>query len=157
MPYIYEYPHPAVTTDVALFSHRDQRLQLLLICRGGDPYRGYWALPGGFVDIDEDLLDCAQRELQEETGVTGVALTQLQTFGKPGRDPRERVISVVYYGLLPDTNIPIKAASDAADARWFGLHELPPLAFDHDRIVAMAHDRVAAQLHSPHLAYPTQV
>lgn len=156
MPYTYQYPHPAVTTDVALFTYRDQRLQLLLIRRGGEPYRDYWALPGGFVDIDEDLPDCAQRELQEETGVTGVALTQLHTFGKPGRDPRERVISVVYYALLPDAEIPIQAASDAADARWFGLDELPPLAFDHDRIIALAHERVAAQLRSSNQAYRFQ-
>lgn len=146
MPYTYQYPHPAVTTDVVLFTIHEERLELLLIRRGAEPYKGRWALPGGFVDIDEDLIDCAKRELEEETGVTGVYLEQLYTFGTPDRDPRERVISVAYYALVPRERLAIRAASDAEAVAWFPLSALPPLAFDHEGIVALARERLAAKL-----------
>ena len=146
MPYSYHYPHPAVTTDVVLFTIQDERLEVLLIRRGSEPFKGRWALPGGFVDIDEDLLACAKRELEEETGVTGIYLEQLYTFGTPGRDPRERVISVTYYALVPRERLTIRAASDAEAVTWFPFQQLPPLAFDHEQIVAMAHERLAAKL-----------
>ena len=146
MPYCYHYPHPAVTTDVVLFTIQDERLEVLLIRRGSEPFKGRWALPGGFVDIDEDLLACAKRELEEETGVTGIYLEQLYTFGTPDRDPRERVISVTYYALVPRERLTIRAASDAKAVAWFPFHQLPGLAFDHDQIVAMAHERLAAKL-----------
>lgn len=146
MPYTYQYPHPAVTTDVVLFTIRDERLELLLIRRAGEPYRDHWALPGGFVDIDEDLDACALRELEEETGVTGVYLEQLYTFGAPGRDPRERVISVAYYALVPPDRVNIRAASDARAVAWFQLGRLPRLAFDHEQIVSMAHQRLVSKL-----------
>jgi 8-oxo-dGTP diphosphatase len=146
MPYCYHYPHPAVTTDVVLFTIQDERLEVLLIRRGSEPFKGRWALPGGFVDIDEDLLACAKRELEEETGVTGIYLEQLYTFGTPDRDPRERVISVTYYALVPRERLTIRAASDAGAVAWFPFQQLPPLAFDHDQIVAMAHERLAAKL-----------
>ena len=146
MAYSYEYPHPAVTTDIVIFTIRSEELEVLLVKRGGEPYRGYWALPGGFVDIDEDLEDCALRELQEETGVTGVYLEQLYTFGAPDRDPRERVISVTYYAMVPAEQVSLQAASDADDVGWFEVDHLPPLAFDHDRIIAMAHRRLASKL-----------
>ena len=90
----YEYPHPAVTTDVVVFTIRDARLSILLVKRANPPHQGCWALPGGFLDIDEDLDTCAARELQEETGISGLYLEQLYTFGATRRDPRERVISV---------------------------------------------------------------
>jgi 8-oxo-dGTP diphosphatase len=144
--YSYRYPHPAVTTDVVVFTIREQRLQLLLVRRAAEPYRKAWALPGGFLDIDEDLESCAKRELEEETGVTGVYLEQLYTFGCPARDPRERVISVTYYALVPSDKIELRPASDAADARWFPLDGIPDLAFDHQEIVALAHSRLAAKL-----------
>ena len=144
--YCYEYPHPALTTDVVLFSLRDDRLKLLLIQRASDPCQGMWALPGGFVDIDEDLEDCAKRELAEETGITDVYLEQLYTFGRPGRDPRERVVSVAYYALAPSERMRPRAASDAADVAWYALNELPPLAFDHDSIITLAHTRLVAKL-----------
>jgi 8-oxo-dGTP diphosphatase len=146
MPYSYHYPHPAVTTDVVLFTIQDERLEVLLIRRGSEPFKGRWALPGGFVDIDEDLLACAKRELEEETGVTGIYLEQLYTFGTPDRDPRERVISVTYYALVPRERLTIRAASDAEAVAWFPFQQLPPLAFDHDQIVALAHERLAGKL-----------
>ena len=144
--YQYDYPHPAVTTDIVIFTIRDRRLKLLLIRRAGEPYRGKWALPGGFVEIDEDLDEAARRELEEETGVTGVYLEQLYTFGRPGRDPRERVITVAYYALIPSEKLRLRAASDAEAVGWFAMDELPELAFDHDEIVDMAHKRLAAKL-----------
>jgi 8-oxo-dGTP diphosphatase len=146
MPYTYQYPHPAVTTDVVLFTIRDEQLEVLLIRRANEPFRDRWALPGGFVDIDEDLADCAKRELEEETGVTDVYLEQLYTFGAPQRDPRERVISVTYYALAPADRLTVRAASDAAEAAWFPSRRLPPLAFDHHAIIQMAHERLAAKL-----------
>ncbi len=143
MPFTYEYPHPAVAADVALFRRTaDGRLQLLLIQRGHDPYAGLWALPGGFVDIDEDLEDAARRELTEETGLQADELTQLQTFGRPGRDPRERVISVVFFGFADPSESDPKAGDDAAQAKWFDIDELPELAFDHAEIIAIARQRL---------------
>lgn len=144
--YQYEYPHPAVTTDIVIFTIRDGQLKLLLIRRGGEPFKGKWALPGGFVEIDEDLEEGARRELEEETGVSGVWLEQLYTFGRPGRDPRERVITVAYYALVPSDRLAIRAATDAEAVGWFALDELPPLAFDHAEIVAMARERLVAKL-----------
>ena len=146
MAYCYEHPHPALTTDVVIFTIRDAQLEVLLIRRAAEPYRGSWALPGGFVDIDEDLEASAMRELREETGVTGVYLEQLYTFGAPRRDPRERVISVAYYALVPSDRLQLRAASDAQALAWFPLDALPPLAFDHDEMIAMAHKRLASKL-----------
>ena len=151
--FCYRYPPPAVTTDVVVFTIRDQRLQLLLIRRGGEPFQGNGALPGGFLEIDEDLESCAKRELEEETGISGVFLEQLYTFGTPGRDPRERVISVIYYALVPSTRLNLKAASDAADAAWYPLDELPELAFDHADIIALARQRLVAKLNYSTIAF----
>lgn len=151
--YCYEYPHPAVTTDVVLFTIRDRRLQLLLIRRGGEPFKGHWALPGGFIDIDEDLEQGALRELEEETGVSGVYVEQLRTYGRPGRDPRERVISVAYYALAPSERLQLQAASDAAEASWFPVGDLPTLAFDHDKIIQTAHERLVAKLDYSTIAF----
>ncbi|MCW8974741.1 MAG: NUDIX hydrolase [Sedimenticola sp.] len=145
MPYCYEYPHPAVTTDVAVFTLRQQQLQLLLVRRGEDPYRGMWALPGGFLEIDEDLESCAKRELKEETGVSDLYIEQLFTFGRPDRDPRERIISVTYFALVPSNKLEIRAGSDAADAAWHSLNTLPELAFDHAEIIQQAQERLAAK------------
>jgi ADP-ribose pyrophosphatase YjhB (NUDIX family) len=151
--YQYEYPHPAVTADIVIFTIRDRQLKLLLIRRSGEPYRGKWALPGGFVNIDEDLDEAARRELEEETGVTGVYLEQLYTFGKPDRDPRERVITVAYYALIPSDRLQLRAASDAEAVGWFAMDELPDLAFDHAEIVEMAHRRLAAKLDYSTIAF----
>ncbi len=150
----YPYPHPAVTTDVVVFTIRDERLSILLVKRANPPHQGEWALPGGFLAIDEDLDDCAARELREETGISGVYLEQLFTFGATHRDPRERVISVTYYALVPqDALAPPRAASDATDAGWHPFEQLPELAFDHADIVAMAHRRLVAKLDYSTIAF----
>jgi 8-oxo-dGTP diphosphatase len=149
----YDYPHPAVTTDVVVFTLREQRLHLLLIRRVNPPYADMWALPGGFLDIDEDLDRCAARELAEETGLSGLFLEQLYTFGRPDRDPRDRVISVAYYALLPEHRLSEPhAASDAAAVGWFPVDELPPLAFDHGDIIRLAHQRLVAKLDYSNIA-----
>lgn len=144
--FCYEYPHPAVTTDIALFTLRDDQLSILLIRRRAEPFQGCWALPGGFVDPDECLEDCALRELAEETGISGVYLEQLYTFGKPGRDPRERIISVAYYALAPYEVLAPVAGSDAEEVGWFALNALPALAFDHADVIQLAQQRLRAKL-----------
>ncbi len=133
MSYTYEYPRPAVTTDCIIIRGKDP-LEILLIERKHEPFMGNWALPGGFVEIDEDLLEGAIRELSEETNLTGVSLQQFRTYGKPGRDPRGRTVSVVYYGTLENAEKAI-AGDDAANVQWFGIDNLPPLAFDHAEIL----------------------
>ncbi len=150
--YKYEYPHPAVTTDIVVFTIRDDALKVLLIKRAEDPYLGSWALPGGFVEISEGLVEAAERELAEETGVSGVYLEQLYTFGKPNRDPRERVITVAYHALVPSDRIQTRAATDAESVGWFALDELPTLAFDHQQIVEMALKRLRVKLDSSTIA-----
>lgn len=150
----YEYPHPAVTTDVVVFTILDGRLNILLVKRANPPHQGCWALPGGFLDIDEDLDACAARELEEETGISSLYLEQLYTFGATHRDPRERVISVTYYALVPQNALATpRAASDAAEVGWHPFDQLPPLAFDHDQIIAMAHRRLVAKLDYSTIAF----
>ncbi|MDZ7605143.1 MAG: NUDIX hydrolase [Cyclobacteriaceae bacterium] len=133
MAFTYEYPRPAVTTDCIIIRGKDP-MEVLLIERKHDPFMGSWALPGGFVDMDEDLEHGAIRELHEETNLTGVALQQFRTYGKPGRDPRGRTVSVVYYGFH-DNHQKAMAGDDAAKVRWFDVNSLPPLAFDHAEIL----------------------
>lgn len=137
MNYCYEYPRPAVTVDIALFTQRDRQTQLLLIRRGGEPFAGKWALPGGFMEIDETLEQAAARELEEETGITDVMLRQFGVFSAVDRDPRGRVISVAYLAEVGGQT-QAQAASDAQDARWFDIEQLPALAFDHDHVIARA-------------------
>lgn len=139
MPYTYKYPHPAVTADLVALRYTNRALHLLLIQRKSAPYQGRWALPGGFIEIDEDLPDGARRELREETGLTVRALTQVGAFGRPQRDPRERVISVAFYAAVaPDARESPQAADDAQALRWAPIAALPPLAFDHRAIIAAA-------------------
>jgi 8-oxo-dGTP diphosphatase len=145
MAFTYEYPHPAVATDIAVFTLRDGVLNVLLIERGAEPYRGAWALPGGFLQPDEELDQCARRELLEETGVDASLLIPFANFSAPDRDPRERVISVAYLALLPSDGLRLEARTDAAQARWFPVRALPPLAFDHARILARALEVLAAR------------
>ncbi|MGI9414304.1 MAG: NUDIX hydrolase [Hyphomicrobiales bacterium] len=141
-----KYPVVAVTTDIVVFSILESRLNVLLIERGREPYAGQWALPGGFIHPDEGLEDCARRELEEETGIAGIYLEQLYSFGAPERDPRGRVVTVAYFALVPRDRVSPRGGSDARRAEWFALDDMPRLAFDHDRIVAAAHQRLIAKL-----------
>lgn len=131
--YCYEHPRPAVSVDIVLVRSGE----VLLVRRGGEPYEGMWALPGGFVDEDETLEEAAARELEEETGLKGVELEQLRAFSDPDRDPRGRTISVAFVGHAPRNQDP-HAGDDAAALAWFPLTELPPLAFDHAAIIDVA-------------------
>lgn len=137
MNYSYEYPRAAITTDIAVFGRSNKQTYLLLIQRANEPFKGAWALPGGFMDMDEDLETCAKRELREETGLKVESLMQLHTFSAVDRDPRHRTISTVFVAEL-DTCPSIKAGDDAQNAKWFAINELPDLAFDHQEIVRMA-------------------
>ncbi len=140
--YVYDWPRPMVTADAAVFAFLDGRPRLLLVQRKQEPFKGRWALPGGFVEIEEDLPEAAARELAEETGLTNVPLEQLRAFGKPGRDPRGRTITVAYFGIADRNWEQIKAADDAADVRWFDIERLPAMAFDHDEIARCAIERL---------------
>jgi 8-oxo-dGTP diphosphatase len=133
-----DYPRPSVTVDLVIFTIAEDDLKVLLIRRAQEPFKGRWALPGGFVGIDESLERAAARELKEEVGVTNVYLEQLYTFGDPKRDPRGRVISVSYFALVDAERQRIVAASDAADAQWHSVFNPPKLAFDHAKILDYA-------------------
>ncbi|HEY4688040.1 MAG TPA: NUDIX domain-containing protein [Anaerolineae bacterium] len=134
-----------VTVDVVIFTLRNDDLQVLLVKRKIAPYAGRWAIPGGFVGLNEPLEDAARRELSEETGVHDVYLEQLYTFGDPRRDPRGRVITVAYFALVP-APLAVQAGSDASDARWWSMYNLPSLAFDHARILEYALTRLRYKL-----------
>lgn len=145
--YCYEYPRPALSTDCVIFGLDDDRLNILLIERGGDPFKGYWALPGGFVQMDENSGESAERELLEETGLKDIFLEQLHTFTDVHRHPVERVITVAYYGLVHTASHKVKAGDDASKAQWFRTDDIPsPLAFDHDLIIAMAKKKLKDQI-----------
>ena len=147
MAYTYDYPRPALTVDCVIFGlDESAKLKILLIQRGHDPYEGQWALPGGFVDMDEPLEEAALRELKEETGVENVFIEQLYTFGNPQRDPRGRVVTVVYYALINLAEYRIAADSDARDVRWFPVDDLPTLAFDHAAILEVAIKRLRSKM-----------
>lgn len=136
--YSYRHPRPAVATDIAAFGIFEGVLSLLLIERGAEPFRGRWALPGGFLRPDETLAACAARELAEETGLAGATVEPFATYSEPGRDPRGWVLSAAFFALLPRGLHPVSAGSDAARVAWQPVSALPTLAFDHDRIVADA-------------------
>ena len=138
--------HPALTTNVVVFTLRDARLKVLLVRRGSDPFKSMWSLPGATVALDEDLDDCAMRALDEDTGISGVYLEQLFTFGAPARDPRKRTVAVCYFALVPSERLQLRAALDAEGVGWFSLDELPGLAFDHADMVEVARQRLAAKL-----------
>ncbi len=130
-----EEEHPSVTVDVVILTMRTRRLEALLIKRKHWPFEGLWAIPGGFVARDESLEDAARRELAEEAGVRDVYLEQLYTFGDPKRDPRARVITVVYYALIRADELHLAPIADVAESAWFPIYTLPPLAFDHEYIL----------------------
>lgn len=146
MPHTYEYPRPAVTVDCVIFALDGSDLRVMLIQRDVEPFKGAWALPGGFVRMEEDLESAARRELREETGIHDVFLEQLYTFGDPNRDPRGRVISIAYYALVNIAGHHIQATTDARRAAWFGMADCPTLAFDHQRILQMALDRLKGKV-----------
>jgi len=135
-----------VSVDVVIFTIRDGALHVLLVRRGVAPFAGRRAIPGGFVDEEESLEAAARRELAEETAVRDVYLEQLYSFGDPGRDPRGRVVTVAYFALIAADRAPLKAGSDAAQARWFPVAARPPLAFDHGRILDYALERLRNKL-----------
>ncbi len=142
----YQRPKLTMTTDIVIFTIREERLEILLIRRGNPPFQGGWALPGGMLEEDEDLDVCARRELEEETGVAGLELEQFHAFGAPGRDPRGRFVTVAYLTLVRPDRLSPKAASDASSVGWFPVDALPSLAFDHDTIIAMARVRLRCRL-----------
>lgn len=143
--YTYDYPRPAVTTDCVIFGYDGKELKVLLIERGIEPFKGCWAFPGGFLNMDEDALAGARRELKEETGLVDAFIEQFHTFSEPGRDPRGRVITIAHYALVKIQEV--EGGDDAAQARWFPIGEVPPLAFDHDRILRMAMSRLKEKIH----------
>ena len=134
--YAYQYPRASVTADAVLFAEKGGQIYVLLIQRGNDPYKGYWAFPGGFLNMDETVAHCAERELEEETGIvlTGMQLSGI--YSDVERDPRGRVITAAYTAMttMPEAT----AADDAAAAKWWPLNDLPTLAFDHDKILVDA-------------------
>jgi 8-oxo-dGTP diphosphatase len=148
----YRHPHPAVAVDIAVFSLKDLTLHTLLIERGREPYRGAWALPGGFVRIAESLDDAARRELLEETGLDCAAVGQIGAFGAPGRDPRERVISIAYLAVVRMDSVTLRAGTDAAHALWWPSDSLPSLAFDHAEILSRARERLRDEVATTPLA-----
>jgi 8-oxo-dGTP diphosphatase len=146
MPYTYPYPRPALTVDCVVFGLDEAGLRVLLIERAAPPFEGEWALPGGFVHVDETIDEAARRELVEETGLSDVFLEQLYTFGEVDLDPRDRVVSVAYYALVNIRDHRVRGATDARDAAWFETRKLPRLAFDHAEIVNVAIERLRGKV-----------
>ena len=145
--YIYNWPRPMVTVDAVVFSMSGGKTQVLLVNRGKEPYKGKWAVPGGFVEIDEELEDAVARELQEETGLTGVQLEQMRTFGTCGRDPRGRQISIAFTGIATEGQDKIRPGDDAAKAKWFDIENLPEdLAFDHDEMIKCGIEKLKTKI-----------
>lgn len=137
MSYSYQYPRQALTVDAVVFRKPGKHTEVLLIQRKNPPFQGGWALPGGFVDMDETLETAVDRELNEETGLQNIELTQMHAFSTLGRDPRGPTISVVFMGIL-DSDQQVIAGDDASKAAWFSINNLPSLGFDHDEVIEMA-------------------
>lgn len=144
--FTYQYPHPAVTTDCVIFGYDSKEgLSVLLIKRGIEPYKDHWAFPGGFIRMDEDAETGARRELKEETGFDTSYVEQFGCFSEVNRDPRERVITIAFYALVNKSEV--RGGDDAADAHWFPIDNIPPLAFDHDRILRVALQTLKEKIH----------
>ena len=146
MSHSYQYPRAALTVDIVVFALDQNELQVMLIQRDLEPFAGRWALPGGFVRVDETLDAAAARELQEETGLVDIFLEQLYTFGDVCRDPRERVVTVAYYALVNLTGHAVQASTDARNAAWFPVGDLPKLAFDHQKLFDVALTRLRGKV-----------
>lgn len=144
LTYQYKYPHPSVTTDNVIFGFDGQTVKVLLIERGGEPYKGYWAFPGGFLEMDESAEEGARRELMEETGLTARVVRQFHAFSAPDRDPRERVLTIAFYSLVRMSEV--KGMDDARRAEWFPLTEMPRLAFDHGEMLLVALEEVSKEI-----------
>ena len=139
MKYTYDYPHAAITADCIIYGFDGEHLKILLVERGVEPYKGMWALPGGFMKIDETIEETARRELYEETGLKDVFMTQFKIYSTVDRDPRERVVTVAFTALVRPDDYLLTAGDDASNALWFEERHLPPLAFDHETIIEEAH------------------
>ena len=142
--YAYEYQRPALTADAVIFGFDGQALNVLLVKRGIEPFKGKWSFPGGFLRMNETIAQCAQRELSEETSFKEVYMEQFGVFSDVNRDPRGRVITTAFYALTP--KIEVRGADDAAEADWFRLDRVPALAFDHDRILRTAVNRLKERI-----------
>lgn len=142
--FCYQYPHPAVTADCVIFGFDGVSIKVLLIQRGIEPFKGKWALPGGFMKIDETAEECAKRELEEETGLKNASVEQFYAFSDVHRDERERVITIAHYALVRLSEV--KGGDDAASAQWFAQNDIPSLAFDHDCILRMAMNRLKERI-----------
>lgn len=151
--YSYQYPHPAVTTDCVIFGFDGSAINILLVERGIEPFKGSWALPGGFLKMDETVEQGALRELQEETGVTDVYLEQFHVFSDVKRDPRERVLTVAFLALVRQNSYRLIAGDDASNAEWFEWNTLPPLAFDHADIIQLARKCLQQKLRIQPIAF----
>lgn len=144
LKYCYKYPHPAIATDCVIFGFDGNDINVLLVERGIEPFKGLWAFPGGFMRINESAEQCALRELREETSLEVKHIEQLQAFSAVKRDPRERVVSIAFYALVQLKDV--LGGDDAARAQWFPIHSVPGLAFDHDRILRVATERLREKL-----------
>jgi len=147
----YKYPRPATTVDIIVFTIRENRLKILLINRGIEPFKGDLALPGGFVHTNETLFEAAQRELKEETHIVDFHLKMFGIFDEIDRDPRDRVLSVGFYAIIPSHDIIVEAGSDAENADWYVYEDLPKLAFDHNKIVELAFNSLMTDLENTSL------
>lgn len=151
--YCYRYPHPALTADCVIFGFNGKSLKVLLVERGNEPYLGCWALPGGFMHIDESIEEAAERELREETNLRNVYLEQFKVFSRPDRDPRERVVTVAFIALVKPDDYEVIAGDDASNALWFDAKFLPPLAFDHREIIREAREHLKEVLRLKPVAF----
>jgi 8-oxo-dGTP diphosphatase len=141
--YSYKFPRPAITVDSLVFAYDESALKILLIKRGHEPFKGMWATPGGFIEMDETCEEAASRELEEETGLKNIELEQFHVFSAVDRDPRERIITIAHFALIDNIkNHPVKGSDDAEEAAWFKVSSLPPLAADHHEIIALGLEKL---------------